>query len=131
MSLSTNDITKTALTELYFRNCIVWRQNQVNVRGRAFIGKKGLSDIQGFHSRTGIAVYCEVKAKGDKLSDDQKEFLAAAANAGCITLIATEIKNRFAFISFKNYLVNELIEMDLNDLSTCKNEVLCKEVAKK
>lgn len=87
--MTANEITKLALKELDKRECEVWRQNQVPVRGRIFTGRKGLTDIQGFHRNTGLAVYCEVKAGKDSLSDEQIRFLNKAQRAGCICLVAT------------------------------------------
>ncbi len=65
----------------------VWRQNNIAVRGRKFTGRKGLPDLIG-HTSGGVAVYCEVKTEGDRLSDDQTAFLSEASRAGCVTLIA-------------------------------------------
>lgn len=86
--LSTNEITKSALKELDIRGYDVWRQNQVPVKGRTFIGRKGLSDIIGF-AKDGRFVLCEVKGKGDKLKPDQVELLNNATKAGCVTMLAT------------------------------------------
>lgn len=86
--ISTSDITKSAIKELSYRGYEVWRQNQIPVKGRKFIGKRGLSDIIGYRKSDGKSVYCEVKNTGDSLSDDQKEFLDKAKSSGCITLVA-------------------------------------------
>lgn len=88
--LSSNDITKLALIRLENRNCIVWRQNQIPVRGRRFIGKKGQSDIMGFQKCTGLIVACEVKKIGDTLSDDQICFLASIKASGGLALVAVD-----------------------------------------
>lgn len=109
MNLTANEITKIAIKELTLRGCKVWRTNQIPVRGRAFIGLPGVPDITGFHKRTGVAVYAEVKAKGDTLSEAQRTFLSEAERAGCHTLIATEISQRFAFIQFRDYLIKQFI----------------------
>lgn len=49
----------------------------------------GLPDIIGHCRTTGRAVYCEVKTAGDRLSEDQRNFLETAHNVGCIVHIAT------------------------------------------
>ena len=49
----------------------------------------GLPDIIGHCRHSGRAVYCEVKTKGDRLSEDQRNFLASAAQAGAIVYLST------------------------------------------
>jgi len=49
----------------------------------------GLPDIIGHCQQTGRAVYCEVKTKGDRLSEDQRYFLRGAAQAGAIVYLST------------------------------------------
>lgn len=72
----------------------MWPQNNVRaVKGRTFVGRKGVMDIIGFHNHTGVFIGCEVKAKGDKLSDEQKALLFSVSLAGGQALIATEDKN--------------------------------------
>ena len=79
-----------AIKELTYRNCIVWINNNLAVRGRKFIGRKGVSDIIGFHGKTGVSVWCEVKTKNDRLSADQIAFMNEAKDAGCIVLLAVD-----------------------------------------
>lgn len=99
--MTSNEITKLALKELDKRDCEVWRQNQVRVPGRLFTGRKGLTDIQGFQRNTGLAVYCEVKAGKDSLSDDQICFLNKAQSAGCICLVATNYGKQLLMYEYK------------------------------
>jgi hypothetical protein len=91
--MQTNEITKRALKELDLRNVEAWRQNQIPVRGRRFIGKKGQSDIIGFHRQTSVFVAVEVKGEGDYLKPDQIEFLTKVHKAGAIAMIATIDEN--------------------------------------
>lgn len=98
--LTASEITKEALKILEQRNCYCWRQNQVPVRGRAFIGKKGLSDIQGFNKGTGQAVYCEVKKNGDVVKPDQKMFLCEAKAAGCCVLLAVQVGSKVEVVNY-------------------------------
>lgn len=87
--MNASDITKAATQLLAQRECFVWRNNNLAVRGRKFIGLKGVPDIVGFQKHTGIAVYCEVKTATDRLSEEQIEFLTRAKKAGCFCLMAT------------------------------------------
>lgn len=88
--LTAGQITKAALMILETRGCFVWRSNNLSVPGRKFTGLKGVPDICGFHKRTGVAVYCEVKTINDKFSEHQVNFMDRAKKAGCHCLIATE-----------------------------------------
>lgn len=90
MKIETSELTKFAISKLTTMNYFVWRQNQVPVKGRRFIGMKGLSDIQGYCKATGKAVYCEVKSKGDKLREEQINFLNWSTQAGCHTYLCKE-----------------------------------------
>jgi hypothetical protein len=87
--MTTAEITKAAIIELNLRNVESWRQNNIRVPGRNFQGKKGVPDVLGFNRSTGVLCMCEVKNKGDKLSQDQIDLLNLGFKAGCITLIAT------------------------------------------
>lgn len=91
--MTTGDITKHALRVLDLMGYEIWRNNNIAVRGRGFIGKKGVSDIIGFDRRTGLFVMCEVKNKGDRVSKDQVELLAEAKNSGCRCYMAGVDKN--------------------------------------
>jgi hypothetical protein len=88
--LTASQITESAIKELSYRGCEVWRQNQVAVPGRRFIGKKGLADIIGFNRTTGVFVMCEVKTKTDRFSQDQITLLLKVKKANGIALVATE-----------------------------------------
>lgn len=93
--MTTNEITKSALEELTLKGFECWRSNNIAVRGRIFIGRKGVSDILGFQIRpaTGIMMLCEVKGGGDTLSKEQIELLNTAKKAGAFCFIATVDKN--------------------------------------
>lgn len=100
--METGDITKHAILELDLRGAECWRNNNIRVPGRAFIGRKGVPDVIGFVRATGVFVMCEVKNKRDKLSDDQIELLNLGYKAGCVTLVATVDKqDRFQLIPYK------------------------------
>jgi hypothetical protein len=88
--LTAGQITTWALAELERRHFFVWRNNNLSVPGRKFIGMKGVPDIVGFVKNSGLAVYCEVKTVNDKFSEYQTNFLNRAKTAGCICLIASD-----------------------------------------
>ncbi|HEU4903185.1 MAG TPA: VRR-NUC domain-containing protein [Flavisolibacter sp.] len=90
---SANALTKQALRILDLKGFQVWRQNNGGVydpakgvfrRGSA---TPGISDILGFHRRTGLIVAAEIKAGRDRLSEAQEEFLAAVKAAGGLALV--------------------------------------------
>jgi|LakMenEpi03Aug12_release.lakeMendotaPanAssembly.Ray.scaffolds.fasta_scaffold1396734_1 hypothetical protein len=85
--MNSNELTKWAILMLQWEGCTVWRNNNLAVRGRKFIGKKGVPDIIGY-DRDGKSVWCEVKAGDDKLSEDQINFMDEATRAGCRCYIA-------------------------------------------
>ena len=56
MDLSVGLITKFALMKLESMGCYVWRNNNLSIPGRKFIGERGVADIIGFHKSSGKAV---------------------------------------------------------------------------
>jgi hypothetical protein len=80
--MNSNELTKWAIMMLEKDGCTVWRNNNLAVRGRKFIGRKGVPDIIGY-DQYGKSVWCEVKAGQDKLSVEQVEFMDEASKAGC------------------------------------------------
>lgn len=83
-------IRASALKELEWRGVDAWRQNNIAVRRRTFIGRYGVSDIMGFCKRTGRIVAVEVKTANDRLSDDQIKFLNDIKTAGGIAYLAVD-----------------------------------------
>jgi hypothetical protein len=100
--LTASQITKEATRILEERNCFVWRNNNLAVRGRTFIGLKGIPDIIGFHKFTAIAVYCEVKTKNDKMSEHQVNFMIKAKQSGCHCLIASDDNGQVKISEWQN-----------------------------
>lgn len=88
--LTASEITSAALQELGLRGWDVWRQNNLAVRGRRFIGREGQSDIIGFSKHTGQFMACEVKKNGDTLKGDQELFLGAVMKSGGVAIIAMD-----------------------------------------
>jgi hypothetical protein len=93
--MTSNEITKSALIELKYRGFEAWRNNNLAVRGRTFIGKNG--------HEAGKFLMCEIKGKGDKLSKDQIELLTTAKKSGCIVFIATVNEGRFIMKEYIPY----------------------------
>lgn len=86
-------IRESALKELTWRGHNVWRQNNIAVRKRTFIGRLGVSDIIGL-SKSGLWVACEVKTLNDRLSPEQITFLNDVKKAGGLAYIAHQVGNR-------------------------------------
>lgn len=102
--LTASEITKLAGIELEKRNCYTYRQNNLAVRGRKFIGEKGQSDRIGWNLSTGVFVACEVKKIGDTMKTDQIDFLFKVKKAGGFALIASQDKEtgKFTLTEFMN-----------------------------
>lgn len=100
--MSASELTKYAINYLSIHN-VVWRQNNIHTPGRKFIGMKGLPDIIGYSKRGGHAIYCEVKKIGDKISQDQKDFLTYAEESGCMVYIAHEIDGQPMLSKWSEY----------------------------
>jgi hypothetical protein len=92
-ALTKDIIRESALKELAWRGHDCWRQNNIAVRGRKFIGRKGVSDIIGI-TKDGRWVACEVKTLNDRLSEDQIDFLNDIKKTGGEALIAHQVCGR-------------------------------------
>lgn len=84
------ELTTWALAELDRRGIECWRSNNIAVKGRRFIGRKGVPDIMGFSRSTGLLCGCEIKKIGDTLKPDQKELLGLIKASGAIALICRQ-----------------------------------------
>lgn len=91
--LTAGELTTYALRVLNAWGCTVWRQNNHATRGRKFIGMKGVPDIIG-HDLGGVAVYAEIKTTGDRLSQDQIDFMNGAAARECRAYIVRELNGQ-------------------------------------
>jgi hypothetical protein len=105
-TLTAGQLTQIAQTKLTEWGADVWRQNNHATRGRKFIGRKGLPDIIG-HASGGRAVYCEVKAEGDRLSDEQRTFLEEAHLRGCWAFICFQNGEAVRLTSWADYRMAE------------------------
>lgn len=91
--LSKAHIRASAITELTWRGHTVWIQNNLAVKGRRFIGRRGVSDVIGI-SKDGRWVACEVKTLNDTISDDQITFLNDVKKAGGLAYTAVQVGNK-------------------------------------
>lgn len=92
MSLA-NQLTVQTLKALSLKGYHVWRQNNGGVYDpvkkvfRRNSSTPGVSDIIGFHKKTGVFVAVEIKAGKDKLSAYQERFLADIKKAGGFAMV--------------------------------------------
>lgn len=109
MNLTSSTITKIARIMLGQHGVYCWRQNQIAVKGRTFIGEPGQSDLIGITKATGLFVACEVKAIGDRLSDGQKAFLRKIKDANGIALVAFEGRGgNVEMVDYDEYLASKI-----------------------
>lgn len=91
-----NNLTAQALKVLSLAGFHVWRQNNGGVYDptkkvfRRNSSTPGISDIIGFHKKTGQFIACEIKVGKDKLSPFQERFLSDVKKAGGVSMV---IKN--------------------------------------
>lgn len=97
-------IRESAIKELTWRGMDVWRQNNIAVRGRTFIGRLGVSDIIGI-TKDGRWVACEVKTLNDRLSDDQIKFLNDIKTSGGLAFIACQEGGRIVVKEWEGKLI--------------------------
>lgn len=91
--LTKGEIRESAIKELTWRGNTVWIQNNLAVKGRKFIGKRGQSDLIGFRNKDCVLVACEVKTINDRLSPDQINFLNDVKKASGLAYIAQQGNN--------------------------------------
>ena len=90
MATQTNATTKACIAYLQLNGFNVWRNNNGAVYSKARgcylknpLHKQGVSDIIGYHKKSGKAIFVEIKTGKDKLSIEQYDFLEQARFAGC------------------------------------------------
>jgi hypothetical protein len=100
------ELTSAVLQLLHLYNFEAWRQNNLAVRGRKFVGRKGVPDVIGFHRNTGEFIGVEVKAGKDRMSEHQKQFReVVAATTGGIYIEARSIEQ--VHTELANYFENK------------------------
>ncbi|HEX8331899.1 MAG TPA: hypothetical protein VF622_04710 [Segetibacter sp.] len=86
---SAGEIRKVAMNILKHEyGAEVWMNNNLAVRGRKFIGRKGVADIIGYTKDRGVMVMCEIKTLNDTFSDEQIELLNDLQRCGGVALVA-------------------------------------------
>lgn len=86
------EITKAIIREAEVLGFDCWRQNNLAVKGRKFIGRKGVFDVIGIHKQSGIFFAAETKTKGDRLSKEQKAFLKLINESGGIAVVVRDVR---------------------------------------
>lgn len=87
------ELTKMMMDYFKANGNDVWRNNNLAVKGRAFIGRKGVPDIIGYSRKQGTFIACEVKAIGDRLSPEQMVFLEQLGTVGGISLLCQQLRD--------------------------------------
>ena len=88
--ISASDLTKMMMDYLKDNGNEVWRNNNLAVKGRAFIGRKGVPDIIGYDKKHGQFVACEIKKLGDRISPEQFTFLTQLGLAGGASMLCSQ-----------------------------------------
>ena len=88
--LTASELTKMMIDYLTSKGLSVWRNNNLAVKGRSFIGKKGVPDIIGYDRKHGQFVACEIKKLGDRISPDQLIFLTQLGIAGGLSMLCSQ-----------------------------------------
>jgi VRR-NUC domain len=96
------ELTKMMIDYLKDRGNDVWRNNNLAVKGRTFIGRKGVPDIIGFSKKYGQFIACEVKAIGDRPSVYQMEFLTNLGMCGGIAMICQQVRDESIIVKIFN-----------------------------
>lgn len=92
-STSANNLTKQALRILDLKGFNCWRQNNgavwdpVKKVFRRNSSTPGISDIIGYHRKTGQFLAVEIKSGKDRLTKEQKLFLENVEKAGGMALV--------------------------------------------
>jgi len=100
--MTASDLTKMMLDYLRDRGNEVWRNNNLAVKGRSFIGRKGVPDIIGYSKKHGQFIGCEVKAIGDRVSPDQMSFLINLAMCNGIAMICQQFRDETIIVKIFN-----------------------------
>jgi hypothetical protein len=82
-----NEVKMQILDYLQKIGVYCWRQNQIHVPGRKFVGKKGCGDIIGL-TYQGIFFAIETKSDNGKQSKDQKEFQSSILENNGLYILA-------------------------------------------
>ena len=87
------EIQKQILAVLKNLRIKAWRSNNIAVKGRKFIGLKGVPDILGVLPPHGTMLAIEVKTEKGIQSDEQREFQAMCVENGAVYILARSIQD--------------------------------------
>lgn len=118
---SASELTKMMLDFLKDNGNEVWRNNNLAVRGRAFIGRKGVPDIIGFNKKYGFFVACEIKAIGDRISPDQMLLIEEISIAGGTAMVCQQLRDESIIVTFYKDGESENFEFTKGELRKKKN----------
>ena len=99
MKTTANTLTKQALKALDHIGYNVRRQNNGGIYDpskkifRQNSSTPGISDILGYHRKTGVILAAEVKAGKDKLSEYQKRFLEGIEKSGGVAMVISTMED--------------------------------------
>lgn len=97
VSITANALTKHTIRLLDLKGFNVWRQNNGGVYDptnkvfRRNSSTPGISDIIGYHKKTGKFIAVEIKIGKDKLSPYQEQFLSGVNKAGGIGVVIKDM----------------------------------------
>ena len=100
--MTASDLTKMMMDYLKERGNDVWRNNNLAVKGRSFIGRKGVPDIIGYSKKYGQFIGVEIKALGDRLSPEQMSFLTNLGMSGGIAMICSQNREETIILEIFN-----------------------------
>jgi len=107
-TLTANRLTKEALRIFDMCGYEVWRQNNAAVYDekkqvfRKNSAKRGVSDIIGYHRKTGVFIAVEIKVGKDKLSHEQTLFLRGIIRSGGVGLVIKRYEDLEYFLQIHN-----------------------------
>jgi hypothetical protein len=84
-------IQNQILDYLQYIGVFAWRNNNIAVRGRAFVGLLGVGDILGIYK--GVPLSIEVKRKSGKTTEQQNRFIKRFNQEGGCAFVARSIND--------------------------------------
>ncbi len=119
MPTNTNSLTKAIVRYLNLNGFSCWK----NYNGAVFsrkrdtylknpMNKLGVSDIIGFHKRTGLFIAVEVKVGADKPTREQALFIEDVAKAGGMAFIAQDSFDDFER-KFQAWMILDALKLKL------------------
>lgn len=102
--LTANELTKQLKDYLNKNGFKVWRQNNLAVKGRKFIGERGIGDLIGMQKGTGRFISIECKAGSDTLSEYQIQFINRVRANGGLAASIREIKELIIYLETESLL---------------------------